>query len=310
MDRGRCRAATGGATAAGGGCDLRLRAGQAAPGASDRRRAQPAGHEPEPDARAPRGGDGTGAPVRRRCQPRAAHATGQPPGGGRPGPATSTDRRRARGRAAQRAGGDRAPWSARRGPARARPSLGGWPSSATRTDRPRPPRRRDRGELRRARRGPRRRARHGSGWRPRGPRRWHPPEAGARESPRQRPSIHAARRPGDCRGEGRRRTARRWRSSTPGRASRRSSSRWPGRASVVPTSHGNGRPAARDSASRSCGRSWTPTEERCASRTQRTAAPGSRSPCQRGPSGSSAAHRPLIGDRSGSWKTTCRSRHP
>ena len=29
-----------------------------------------------------------------------------------------------------------------------------------------------------------------------------------------------------------------------------------------------------------------------------------------GPRGSSAAHRPLIGDRSGSWKTTCRSRHP
>ena len=33
-------------------------------------------------------------------------------------------------------------------------------------------------------------------------------------------------------------------------------------------------------------------------------------PARRGPSGSSAAHRPLIGDRSGSWKTTCRSRHP
>ena len=284
--------------------------GRRLPVPGDRRRAQPAGREPEPDARAPRGGDGTGAPVRRRCKPRTAHAARQPPGGGRPGPATSTDRRRARGGAAQRARGDRAPRSAGRGPARARPPLGGWPSSATRTDRPRPPRRRDRGQLRRARRGPRRRARHGGGWRPRGPRRWRAPEAGARESPRQRPSIHAARRPGDGGGEGN--------AGRPNAGGHRHRAGLPG--GVHRTSRG-GLPPSRPRAGADVRRRGTRPRDRAGDRgrPRRGAAhrergrgrrPGRRSPCHRGPRGSSAAHRPLIGDRSGSWKTTCRSRHP
>ena len=106
------------------------------------------------------------------------------------------------------------------------------------------------------------------GWRPRGARRWRAPEAGARESPRQRPSVHAARGPGDRRGEGNvgrpNAGGHRHRAGLPGGVHRTS------RGGLPPSrsSRGNGRPAARDSASRSCGRSWTPTGARCASRTQ------------------------------------------
>ena len=129
------------------------RAGRAAAGPGGRRRAPPARRDAERDARPARGGARARAALRRRRQPRAAHAA-------RPAQDRARARAALRAASAERAArrdrlgdrGDRPPDPARRGPAGGRPLGGGracdraasrststscWRRSATRFERPR-----------------------------------------------------------------------------------------------------------------------------------------------------------------------------